>query len=143
LQAAEHSVLPSTGRLFLAPAERQLIIEDADEAVVAVKSGAPFLETAVLNGSDARAGIIRVLAVNRFRERIETAEICAPRQPPLHFHRCRMERRVAEVGAHQHITELREWAVVLRRGENLVLQRRIPCSEIDRESVVLPALDQS
>src|SRR5439155_11532002 len=70
---------------FLALAERQLIGRIGDETVVAIVAGASFLQSAVLNGGDAGAVIVIILAVDRFGVSIKGTEREAVRHTLLHF----------------------------------------------------------
>src|SRR6185369_9530447 len=144
LEAAVYPILPSAAvRPLFTLAEGQFVVDDADEPVVPVKTGAPFFEPAVLDGRHAGTGVISVLAVDRLRIGIEAAEVRAPRHSLFHFHRARMESRVAKIRAREHVAELRERPEVLRRREHLVLQCWVAGAKIDRERIVLPAFDQA
>ena len=116
-------------------AYRKLIGHIRDEAVIAVVAGASLLQAPVLNGRDARTVIIVVLAIDRFGKCVERAERQAVRHPLIHLDGAAVVGGVAEVGPVIDVAEVREGPEVLRGGQHLVLQRRVPFAEVDREGV--------
>src|SRR4051794_2351979 len=54
-----------------------------------------------------------------------------------------MESTVAGIYSIRNVAERWEWAVVLRRGEDLILQSRVTRTEVDREGVGFPGFQQT
>src|SRR5262245_57043758 len=111
--------------------------------MIAVIAGTAFLERPVLDRSNTRARIVTILAVDALRKRIERVKEHSARQAFFELDGAGVEGRMAEIRPQQNIAHLCIGSIILRCGEYLGLERWVACSEIDREGVGLPVLDQS
>jgi len=142
--ATESPVEPAVVVHVFAPlAQRQLIGGAGNEDVGAVVTGAAFVQIAIRQRRDARAGSVVVIAiVERFRVGVEAVEHEPLRVPFLELHGAGMVGGVAGVRHVVDAAELRVRQVGLRIAARRRLERGIAGSEVRGEDVAVPTLDE-